>query len=405
MFKRLLMGLLAASLLVVWVVPEAHAIVRRYWYTVENNHDCSVGDLCEGATSVTDTLYGWDGTNATCEVTGRVICIPLNGGEICSDENTTAGLSTGDNFTDQEDFDIETKLASTLTKLDPLVGDLLCSEKYSTTETQYKDFIPNGFLAHSVYEGSFGNIDEETPPTTYELIESCIIVNGTNQYDCTKIWDSTSSDPPPPLPCCGVTNTLTVAIAPNGTGTVESSGGNQTDPNVPDINCPEDCSEEYNGAEPPYNGCPEVVLTAAPIDNGLDGVAFTGWDGGDCTGITETTCTTSAKGSHTITANFETSYVTLRVQVINGNGKGKAYIWSPRSDFDDPAEYYCDNTYENCDKKFGELCEFPMGTSVVIKRQGAPFKEWGGVCEGTPNSSDTCSFVMDQSQVVKVIFY
>ena len=98
MFKRHMMGLLAASFLVAWVVPEAEAIVIRRVNTVQSFHSCQQYlpesttqlDPCFGATKVTDTLYGMDASTdeATCTMTGRVICNPLTTGEFCSDSDS-----------------------------------------------------------------------------------------------------------------------------------------------------------------------------------------------------------------------------------------------------------------------------------------------------------------------------
>ena len=87
MNQRFLLSLIAACLLMTWMVPEASALSVRFPRSVENFHTCeefipgtAIRDPCFGAKSVTDTLYGLGGEKAICTMTGRVFCIPvLNG--------------------------------------------------------------------------------------------------------------------------------------------------------------------------------------------------------------------------------------------------------------------------------------------------------------------------------------
>jgi len=76
---------------------------------------------------------------------------------------------------------------------------------------------------------------------------------------------------------------LTVVVEPEGSGTVEAEG----------IECPEDCSEEYEEGT-------EVVLTATAAE----GYEFVGW-GGDCAGCEGPTCTVVMDGNKTCVAQFE----------------------------------------------------------------------------------------------------
>lgn len=406
MFKRLIIGLVAVGLAVMLIAEAGLAYDVRRRNTVENFHSCEeclpgtginevpcVPDPCFGADEVTDTLYGWDwdGEKATCTMTGTVVCLKENEG-LCTDTNETQ--LTLDSFTAGATFITETRTASNLTVLPLAVGQPICDSLYGDGYI-FSRFWPNVAVAYTIYtdiDGSFPNISGTEK--TYELIELCTAQTNTDLYDCEKLWDSTSSEPPPKLPCCSE-NTLTVQIDPEGGGTVTSDDGK--------IDCPYECVATYNSNEPPdYDGCPEVTLTAAAtqgFSEGLSGYEFTGWDGGGCTG-TEPTCTTSAEGSPTVTANFEASYHTLTV-IVNGDGeKDRVWIFDPRSDFDEPAEFYCygPGTDNPCYKRY------PPGTTVVLKRKGGTFDQWGGVCEGIPNSVDTCEIVMDGSKTAEVLF-
>ena len=201
----------------------------------------------------------------------------------------------------------------------------------------------------------------------------------------------------PKLPCCEE-NTITVAITPEGGGTVISSGGNQVvNPGEADISCPDDCSETYDSSVPPYDGCPEVVLTATP-ESGLSGYAFTGWIGGGCTGTEP--CTVTAEGSPTVTATFEASYHTLTVNIIGGDKNDIVYFFSPDNVyFDTPTADEGDDqcTSPTCTAKL------EPGITVVLKKKGDNI-EWGGDCAGVPNSVDQCSVIMTESRTVDVDF-
>lgn len=502
MFKRLIIGLLAVGLVVIVIAEAANALVFRGRNTVVNYHTCdlyfplpngepsAVLDPCYGADLVSDTLYGWDVSDqkATCLMTGTVVCEKVSGG-VCTDPTDEAPL-TIDSFTNGATFVSETRSAEDHTVLPAEEGQPICDDKFPPVgDTIFSRFWPDKTVAVSVYQDSDGFPNIPGEETTYTLIEYCTIEPGDDFYDCERLWDSVygsndeigiEGEPMPHLPCCGIQNTLTV-IKDNideGDGTITSIKDGQPDGL---IDCGEDCNEFFDGDSLPFDGCPEVTLTAV-ADEGSD---FTGWSVPGCTGTgpcivnakdnptvtasftkqsfsltvnktgegdgTVTSvpsgidcgvncsadffwntnvdltavpfpdsefagwegscpstsgangeiCTVNIREAKAVTANFDRAYYILTVKIEGGGGKGRAYIWSPRSDFDDPDTFYC---YENCIKKFGETYEFPIGQPVVIKRKGTTFIEWGGDCEGTPNSSDTCSFDMDDNIDVVVKF-
>jgi hypothetical protein len=398
-----MIGLVAATLLVAWVVPEAEAVVRRGCRTVENSHTCLqyIGDteepdLCYGAEKVTDTLYGLDLSGAAiCTMYGRVICDPGEGDEICSEGDETAPLDVS-TFSSSSTFDLTNAEAINETFLSKTEGQAVCDYYYPDGSIEYptdfRNFTPYRFMAHTVYKIEtageyFTNIGEGV--TTYELIQSCVLpAAGGDEYTCTTIWDSVSGPGDPPhLPCCGAQFTATVVTDPEDGGVVTSESGDG-------INCGagnNDCSVTFGSGLPGDDGCPEgssldVVLEEEPTQDPYGTwYEFSGWDGGGCSG-TDPSCTTSAEENPTVTASFDPLWYTLTV-VVNGDGeKDRVWIKTPRSDFDEPAEFYC---YGTCYKRV------EPGKKITIKRKGGTFGEWENACSGVPNSEDTCTITMD----------
>ena len=366
MFKRLMFGLFAVGLVAVFTVETANSAVGRYRRSVENLHKCETStDPCYGAESVTDTLYGWDGTNAICNMTGRVFCDPLDNGEICSDADSNTKLTSA-SFSNTATFLVDT--ASDLTVLDDATGQQVCDAEYPPETTVFNKFWPNAFLAYSTYKfpTSFGKPD-------YELIEKCFIQTDDPEYSCTKLWDSTYQSLPPHLPCCGETNTLTVEIADGVGGTVTSENN--------EINCGTggtDCEEVFDGTMEPIDACPEVKLTARPDP----GYVFTGWSE-NCSISSTGECIITPDAD--VTATFALPEGTLTVIVTGGVAGAKVWIKDPRENFDDPDEFYCTDI---CTK------EVSPGDLIVLKRKGGTYLNWGGICEGVPNANDTCAITM-----------
>ena len=384
MFKRLMIGLVAVGLVTLFIAESANARAIRYRRTVENFHSCQeyipgseTPDLCYGAETVTDTLYGYEADEATCIMTGRVICDAPPTEELCSFGVEPAHLDVN-SFSASATFDPTDATNETLLSTED--GQAICDATYPGQGTVFVNYWPYVFMVHSHYESitGFPNIGEGSH--TYELVEHCTFDpdSGSDEYVCTKIWDSLSQDDPPHFPCCGEVNTLTVEITEGGGGVVTSEPSG--------INCPDgDCSETY-GTGPGDDGCPLVVLTATPDPNII--YDFAGWSGDGCSGTDP--CTTSAKNDPTVTATFvPTSLYFLKVEVIGDGKKDRAWIFKPRSDFDYPEGFYCKGT---CYKIF------EPGTMVTIKRKGGTFGSWGGACEGLPNSADTCTVEIDGSQ-------
>ena len=395
MSKKHMIGLLAAVLFTVFIAETANAFTFRIQRSVDNIHDClSNTDDCYGAKRVTDRLFGAEIVTVpdeetcayielngkcykpTCEMTGTLVCQSTE--DQCGVvTNTQVGL-TQDSFESEAYFNtVGTALGVTILEIE--AGEFACR---NASAGSYVDYLPYAIVAVSSYYK-----DDTTDSQFYEFVDVCPGVYDTDlgkTYDCTKVWASSAeySTPRPHLACCGEQNTLTVDVTTEG-GTVTSEPAGINCRKGSDTN---DCSKLYGGSVAPYDGCPEVTLTATP-DQGLSGYVFTGWDGGGCSGIG--TCTPSLEGSTNtkVTATFEASYHTLTV-IVEGDGtKDKAYIWDPRIDFDEPPEFYCTGL---CTK------QFEPGTQVILKRKGGTYDEWGGVCAGTPNDLD-CTFVMESS--------
>jgi hypothetical protein len=215
--------------------------------------------------------------------------------------------------------------------------------------------------------------------------------NAPNQYDCETVWGPTSVLEFPNQPCCGAQFELTAEIDPYDPDAGTPAGGSVTsesslDPEY-EIDCPDgNCSLIFGTGEPGDDACAgslNVELTATPLTIGSTLMStFTGWTGGDCDGKDDNPCDTSAKESPTVIAHFNWSQSNfLKVTVIGDKKKDYAWIFDPRSDFDDPAQQYCtDICYEIV----------PPGTCITIKRKGGKFGSWGGACSGVPNSADQC---------------
>jgi alpha-tubulin suppressor-like RCC1 family protein len=160
-------------------------------------------------------------------------------------------------------------------------------------------------------------------------------------------------------------NTLSVALAGTGVGSVSSSPAG--------INCGTDCTETYPAGT-------TVTLTAAPIN----GSSFAGWTGGGCTGTGP--CTVTLTVNSTITAQFDRSTFALSV---SRSGAGAGAVNS------NPAGISC-----------GQDCAetFPSGTVVTLTAapsSGSLFAGWsGGGCTGT----GTCTVTVSAATTVDARF-
>lgn len=194
MFKRLMIGLVAVGLVVIFIAETANARAVRRRNTVENTHICDQKmpngktDLCYGADEVTDKLYGWDGENAVCKMTGTVVCIRPNDKGICTDPIEVS--LTPNSFTATAKFVTETQTASDHTVLEQSIGQKICDSLDGSIFTR---FWPNIAVAHTIYTDtdsvdSFPNIPG--CDTTYELIELCHAQANSDVYECKTLWDS-----------------------------------------------------------------------------------------------------------------------------------------------------------------------------------------------------------------------
>ncbi|MEK7176957.1 MAG: PKD domain-containing protein [Patescibacteria group bacterium] len=112
-------------------------------------------------------------------------------------------------------------------------------------------------------------------------------VNSPADNSTTWNWtcDGLNNGTDAPCSATKLTYTLTTAVSPGGSaGTVSAPG----------ITCGADCSEVFTaGAQP--------TLMATPTDPGYD---FVNWTGGDCDGLTTTSCLVTLNSNQSITANF-----------------------------------------------------------------------------------------------------
>jgi len=157
---------------------------------------------------------------------------------------------------------------------------------------------------------------------------------------------------------------VTVTRAGGGTGTVTSSPAG--------INCPADCTENYN-----YNQL--VTLTAAPAT----GSTFTGWSGGGCTGTT--TCIVQVTAVTNVTATFGIATFNLGVTLA---GLGGGTVTSA------PAGITCG---ADCNELYN------YNTSVALTAMpdaNSDFGGWSGACTGT----GACTVSMTQARSVTATF-
>ena len=141
--------------------------------------------------------------------------------------------------------------------------------------------------------------------------------------------------------------TLTIAMAGNGAGTVNSNPGG--------IACGTDCTQDW------YHGTP-VTLTAAPTTTNSE---FAGWSGGGCTGTGP--CTVTMTAATTVTATFKLTQRQLTV-TKTGNGAGTVTSF--------PAGINCGT---DCTQAYDH------GTDVTLNAApaaGSYFAGWSGACSG-----------------------
>lgn len=338
MFKRYMIGLVAASLVIAWLVPEAGALFWRGRTSVFSIHTCLeflpdevTIDPCFGAEEVMDRVFGaeevtttttkdgcltlgyfWSEAQSkcykpTCEIKGTLVCENTDKCGIV--DETTVGLSQS-SFEAQGFFNDEDFTAKTYSDLDQTDGQFVCEEKGLGA---FLDYLPDAIVTLTTYIGTFTNI---SGATIYERIDVCPTYGLTgedNEYDCEFWWDSTLVDnaenplPRPNLPCCSEQFQLTVNIEPDQSGSVSYN-------NPSESSCSEDCTVTYGTGAPgddPCAGSLDVELTATANS----GYEFIGWDGGDCSGTG--TCIVSAKDNPTVTANFAIANYTLTLTKLD----------------------------------------------------------------------------------------
>jgi len=162
----------------------------------------------------------------------------------------------------------------------------------------------------------------------------------------------------------GNTNkTLTVSV--NGSGSVTSSPAG--------INCPGDCSQQYNQGT-------SVTLTAHPAS----GQRFKQW-GGACSG-SASSCTVSLSANKSVSAEFEVIPTTSQTLYVFISGSGS--VTSSPAGIDCPGD---------CSQRYSQ------GTSVTLTPDadsGWQFKQWGGACSGT----GACTVSVTSFKYVRAVF-
>ncbi len=164
----------------------------------------------------------------------------------------------------------------------------------------------------------------------------------------------------------GLPETLTVAPAGSGSGSVTSS--------PPGIDCGLTCSKSFSEGT-------VVTLTAVPDA----GSTFTGWSGGGCSGVGS--CEVTMSAAESVTATF--GVVPNETLAVSKSGTGSGSVTSS------PAGIDCGLT---CSASFSE------GTVVTLTATpaaGSTFAGWsGGGCSGT----GTCQVTMSAAESVTATF-
>jgi hypothetical protein len=159
------------------------------------------------------------------------------------------------------------------------------------------------------------------------------------------------------------TNTLSVAIAGTGEGSVTSAPSG--------IDCGVTCSHAYADGT-------HVTLTATVPA----GSAFTGWSGAGCSGTG--TCEVTMSGARSVTATFARTPTLTVTRAGSGSGTVSS----------SPAGIECGTT---CSRSFDE------GTAVTLTgtpSSGSVFGGWSGACSGT----GACQVTMSEARSVTATF-
>ena len=162
--------------------------------------------------------------------------------------------------------------------------------------------------------------------------------------------------------------TLTVELDGNGTGSVVSG--------EPGIDCPGDCTEDYDGGTPV-----ELTATADP------GSTFTGWDDPACPGTDP--CIVTIDQARTITATFDLDAIDTFTLTVELDGTGTGTVTSTDPGIDCPGD--CSQDYDE-------------STLVELTATADPGSSFIGWDEPSCPGTDPCTVTMDQARTVTATF-
>ena len=177
--------------------------------------------------------------------------------------------------------------------------------------------------------------------------------------------------------------TLTIALAGTGRGTVTGSPGS--------INCTNaNASGAASGTcEADLEAGAEVTLSATAET----GSTFAGWSGDGVSCGASTPCAMTVSESRIVTATFEAAPATHTLTVVGGGpGTGSGRVIS------DPAGIDCTIT-GGTEAASGCSGSFATGTAIELQVQAGDLVGWGGACSGT-----ACSLVADEERTVIATF-
>ncbi len=157
------------------------------------------------------------------------------------------------------------------------------------------------------------------------------------------------------------------------TESADGEGSGRVDIDPPGVTCEDRCTRDYATGT-------FVTLTAFPDE----GSAFSGWDGGGCSGTAP--CTVEIDRTRTVNAVFELPTFDLNIRK-SGNGDGLVTSESPGIDCGDT----CSNAYD----------PDTTVTLMALSDDNSVFTGWSGSgCSGT----ETCTVVLSRNRTVTATF-
>ena len=308
--------------------------------------------LCAGYIVAKDACVGDSGGPMVLEVDGQWVHVGLiSYGAGCEESGGYYGVYTRSSafvdfikqYVPAASFTLNaiTTHTLTVTKTGTGTGTVIGAGTYTEGATQAISATAD---TDSTFAGWSGNVDCSDGSVTMDADKTCTATFTLNAI---------------------TTHTLTVTKTGTGTGTVSSSGTG--------INCGTVCSESYDNAT-------DVTLTATPAA----GCIFSGWSGGNCTGMGE--CIVTIDGDKQIFADFKKKFPwTMFLPAIT---KKKAVTpgYDLQGKWEQPPGLHLKNNYISD----GCVTHFFMIQGNIATYQETDY--WDGNCTGTKFKIETWTY-------------